>query len=104
MSNQEREDLRSGLPSPPTAEDTRFTAPAPADADATRFTDSPDADPTRFSEPPPGTSPTPRDWKAGRLDPAEGLLDGTALELRCWEWHFLKRLLHADLAASRCCS
>jgi WD40 repeat protein/serine/threonine protein kinase len=56
MSNQEREDPRSG-PSSPRADDaTRFTTPPRED---TRFTEGPDTDHTRFSAALPETSPTP---------------------------------------------
>src|SRR5262249_45484713 len=38
-----------------------------------------------------------REWLAGNAGRADELLDACPPELRHWEWHYLKRLRHADL-------
>src|SRR5262249_42946792 len=36
-------------------------------------------------------------WREGNLTGVEQLLDNCPIERRHWEWHYLKRLCHADL-------
>jgi WD40 repeat protein len=38
-----------------------------------------------------------REWQANNVARAEELLDSCPAELRHWEWHYLKRLCHAEL-------
>jgi WD40 repeat protein len=35
-------------------------------------------------------------WRDGNLVPVDGLLDGCPRDRRNWEWHYLRRLCHAD--------
>src|SRR5262249_54922854 len=36
-------------------------------------------------------------WRAGNMGRVESLLDECPADRRNWEWHYLKRLCHADL-------
>jgi WD40 repeat protein len=42
-----------------------------------------------------------REWERNNLVRAEELLDTTPLDLRHWEWHYLKRRCHAELLTCR---
>src|SRR5262249_45942357 len=42
-----------------------------------------------------------REWLAYNVENADRLLDDCQPELRHWEWHYLKRLCHADLLTIR---
>ncbi len=42
-----------------------------------------------------------REWYANRVGRAEYLLDECPAPLRGWEWHYLKRMCHADLVTFR---
>src|SRR5262249_6654358 len=37
-----------------------------------------------------------REWQAGNVARAEVLLDACPLDLRAWEWYYLKRRCHAE--------
>jgi WD40 repeat protein len=39
-----------------------------------------------------------REWRSGEVDRAESLLDECSPEMRRWEWYYLKRLCHTELA------
>jgi transposase len=39
------------------------------------------------------------DWQAGSVSRADQVLDDCLPALRSWEWHYLKRLCHAELLA-----
>jgi WD40 repeat protein/serine/threonine protein kinase len=41
------------------------------------------------------------EWLAGKIDRAERFLEGCPRDLRQWEWHYLKRLLHPEMVRVR---